>query len=286
MTIERADRRSPGRHERGGGARAARRGRAGRTSTSSRRCSTPPSAPWSWRRELDASGRAALPRERGAPRGRRPRSASSSGAAGAETALDVATGGGHVARRLREAGRRRRHRGFRRRACSPTWSRGPRTSRSPTGASTSSSCRVAAHHFDDVPRRCREMARVSRDRRARRRQPLPRATRRGGGAPARSRRTSRNYTEGEWRSFFEAGRAARSSEVESVRQADRARALARARPACDGRGGASGSASSARATGIDGRLDHLARPKLVLRGRGSPEWRSSSTATRGSSSRA
>ena len=65
------------------------------------------------------------------------------------TALDVATGGGHVARRLRELGcvvttlrRRRRH-------ASPTSCARPRRCRSPTGSFDVVVCRVAAHHFGD-----------------------------------------------------------------------------------------------------------------------------------------
>ena len=76
---------------------------------------------------------------------------SSSGRAGGRRkALDVATGGGHVARRLREAGLEvvtldpvARDAGRRGRTA-------PRTSRSPTAASTSSSTRIAPHHFADI----------------------------------------------------------------------------------------------------------------------------------------
>ena len=76
-------------------------------------------------------------------------------------ALDVATGGGHVARRLREEGcevvtvdSSPGHAAGRR-------SRAPRTCRSPTARSTSSSCRIAAHHFADLGKAVAEMARVS-----------------------------------------------------------------------------------------------------------------------------
>lgn len=84
-------------------------------------------------------------------------------AAGAGTALDVATGGGHVARRLREAGLEV-----------------VTTDRSP-GMAPDVVCpaehlpfadasfdvvvtRVAAHHFDDVAAAIHEMARVAADR--------------------------------------------------------------------------------------------------------------------------
>jgi SAM-dependent methyltransferase len=57
--------------------------------------------------------------------------------AGAQTGLDVATGGGHVARRLREFA---------------------------DDSFDVVACRVALHHFDDVAKAVSEMARVSRDR--------------------------------------------------------------------------------------------------------------------------
>ncbi len=84
-------------------------------------------------------------------------------AAGAETALDVATGGGHVARRLREAGMN-------------VVSVDPAPGMKPDVISRGEdlpfanasfdvvACRVAAHHFEDVEKAVAEMARVSRDR--------------------------------------------------------------------------------------------------------------------------
>jgi SAM-dependent methyltransferase len=78
-------------------------------------------------------------------------------------ALDVATGGGHVARRLREAG------------CEVV-SVDPAPGMQATvvaraedmpfaeGSFDVVACRIAPHHFDDVPAAVREMARVSRDR--------------------------------------------------------------------------------------------------------------------------
>jgi SAM-dependent methyltransferase len=78
-------------------------------------------------------------------------------------ALDVATGGGHVARRLREAG------------CEVV-SLDPAPGMRPTvvaraeeipfadGSFDVVACRIAPHHFDDVGGAMREMARVSRDR--------------------------------------------------------------------------------------------------------------------------
>jgi SAM-dependent methyltransferase len=78
-------------------------------------------------------------------------------------ALDVATGGGHVARRLREAG------------CDVV-SVDPAPGMRPTVVAPAEhlpfadasfdvvACRIAAHHFDDVRAALAEMARVSRDR--------------------------------------------------------------------------------------------------------------------------
>ena len=78
-------------------------------------------------------------------------------------ALDVATGGGHVARRLREAG------------CEVV-SVDPAPGMRPTvvapaehlpfadGSFAVVACRIAAHHFDDVRAALAEMARVSRER--------------------------------------------------------------------------------------------------------------------------
>jgi ubiquinone/menaquinone biosynthesis C-methylase UbiE len=83
-------------------------------------------------------------------------------AGGARTALDVATGGGHVARRLRAAGLE-------------VVSSDPAPGMRPdvicraedlpfaTGSFDVVACRVAAHHFDDVHASLGEMARVSRD---------------------------------------------------------------------------------------------------------------------------
>jgi SAM-dependent methyltransferase len=78
-------------------------------------------------------------------------------------ALDVATGGGHVARRLREAG------------C-VTVSLDPAPGMEPDVVARAEdlpfedssfdvvACRIAAHHFEDVERAVREMARVTGDR--------------------------------------------------------------------------------------------------------------------------
>jgi len=84
-------------------------------------------------------------------------------AAGATTALDVATGGGHVARRLREAG-------LEVVTCDPAPGMRPdvicRAESLPfaDGSFDVVACRTAAHHFADVRAATREMTRVSRDR--------------------------------------------------------------------------------------------------------------------------
>jgi SAM-dependent methyltransferase len=77
-------------------------------------------------------------------------------------ALDVATGGGHVARRLREAG-------FDVVSCDPAAGMEPdviaRAEELPFDAASFDvvACRVAAHHFEDVEAALAEMARVSAD---------------------------------------------------------------------------------------------------------------------------
>ena len=84
-------------------------------------------------------------------------------AAGAGTALDVATGGGHVARRLREEGTRVV-------TCDPAPGMGAdvicRAESLPfaDGSFDVVVCRTAAHHFDDPAAAVAEMARVAADR--------------------------------------------------------------------------------------------------------------------------
>jgi len=81
-------------------------------------------------------------------------------AAGARTALDVATGGGHVARRLREAG-------IEVVSCDPAPGMHPdvvcRAEDLPFAAGSFDVVvtRVAAHHYDDVGQAVSEMARVA-----------------------------------------------------------------------------------------------------------------------------
>jgi SAM-dependent methyltransferase len=79
------------------------------------------------------------------------------------TVLDVATGGGHVARRLREAG-----------ATVVTVDPAPGMQADTTAPAEdlpfadasfdAVACRIAAHHFTDVQQAVREMARVAKDR--------------------------------------------------------------------------------------------------------------------------
>jgi ubiquinone/menaquinone biosynthesis C-methylase UbiE len=125
-------------------------------------------------------------------------------AQGARTALDVATGGGHVARRFRDAGLE-------------VVSLDPAPRMEPdvvapaeklpfdNGSFDVVACRVAAHHFEDVRAAVREMARVSSDRvlvsdNLFVDEQSEEADR------VRDASHVRNYTEAEWRSFFaEAG---------------------------------------------------------------------------------
>ena len=132
-------------------------------------------------------------------------------AAGARTALDVATGGGHVARRLREAG-------LEVVTCDPAPGMKPdvvcRAEHIPFADSSFDvvACRTAAHHFEDVAAAVREMARVSRDRVL-----LVDTLHMGGDTEQaealRDPSHVRNYTEAEWRSLVE-GAALRIEEVQ------------------------------------------------------------------------
>jgi len=122
-------------------------------------------------------------------------------AAGARTALDVATGGGHVARRLREAG-------LEVVTSDPAPGMRPdvvcRAESLPfaDGAFDVVACRTAAHHFADPAAAVREMARVSRDRVL-----LVDTVYMGEEVEEAERRRDpshvRNYTEAEWRGFVE-----------------------------------------------------------------------------------
>ena len=122
-------------------------------------------------------------------------------AAGARTALDVATGGGHVARRLREAG-----------LDVVTCDQAPGMHPDvicpaehlpfASGSFDVVACRTAAHHFEDVPAAVTEMARVSADRVL-----LVDTMFMGddveGAEALRDPSHVRKYSEGEWRNFVE-----------------------------------------------------------------------------------
>jgi len=120
---------------------------------------------------------------------------------GGAKALDVATGGGHVARRLREAG-------INVVTCDPAPGMQPdvvcRAESLPFAENAFDivACRTAAHHFADVELAIREIARVSAD------LVLVADTTFMGEQIEEAERLRdpshvRNYTEAEWRSFLE-----------------------------------------------------------------------------------
>ncbi|MBM3679058.1 MAG: class I SAM-dependent methyltransferase [Actinobacteria bacterium] len=123
-------------------------------------------------------------------------------AAGAATALDVATGGGHVAKRLRQEG-------ISVVTCDPAPGMNPdvvcRAEDLPFDDASFDvvACRVAAHHFADVEKAVGEMARVTRDR-------LLIADTQFMGEDVeeaeklRDPTHVRNYTEAEWRAMLDA----------------------------------------------------------------------------------
>jgi SAM-dependent methyltransferase len=121
--------------------------------------------------------------------------------AGARTALDVATGGGHVARRLREAG-------IEVVTCDPAPGMHPdvicRAESLPfaDGAFDVVACRTAAHHFADPGAAVREMARVSSDR-VLLVDTLFMGDRVEEAEALRDPSHVRNYTEAEWRGLLE-----------------------------------------------------------------------------------
>jgi hypothetical protein len=122
-------------------------------------------------------------------------------AAGAITALDVATGGGHVARRLREAG-------LEVVTCDPSPGMAPDVScfaedlPFADGSFDLAVTRVAAHHFADAGQAARELARVSRDRVI----VVDTLYQGDDGEEAEALRDPshvRNYSEAQWRGFLE-----------------------------------------------------------------------------------
>ncbi len=132
-------------------------------------------------------------------------------AAGCATAIDVATGGGHVARRLREAG-------LEVVSCDPAPGMEPNVicyaEDLPFGDSSFDLAvtRVAAHHFADVAEATRELARVAS------KSVVVVDNLHGGEDAERAEKLRdpshfRTYTEQEWRDFF----AAAAIELEDVR---------------------------------------------------------------------
>ena len=120
---------------------------------------------------------------------------------GAETAVDVATGGGHVARRLREAGINVVSVDAAPGMQPDVVSRGEDLPFA-AGSADVVACRVAAHHFEDVEKALYEMARVSRERvivvdNLYLDEDAEEADR------LRDPTHVRNYTEQEWRDLFE-----------------------------------------------------------------------------------
>jgi SAM-dependent methyltransferase len=135
-------------------------------------------------------------------------------AEGAKTALDVATGGGHVARRLRESGLK-----------VVTTDAAPgmepdvvcRSEDLPfaDGSFDVVACRVAAHHFDDPARAVHELVRVSAG------LVLISDNLHGGEQLERAEKLRdpshvRNYSEQEWRAFLQDA-GARVDTVETIR---------------------------------------------------------------------
>jgi ubiquinone/menaquinone biosynthesis C-methylase UbiE len=137
-------------------------------------------------------------------------------ATGSGTALDVATGGGHVARRLREAG-------IEVVSCDPAPGMRPDVVCSAEDLPFADAsfdvvaCRLAGHHFQDAQAGISEMARVAR----RLVLVVDNLWINEEGEKANKLRDpshERNYTEEEWREFF--GRA--GLEVEEARMMERA----------------------------------------------------------------
>ncbi len=174
-------------------------------------------------------------------------------------ALDVATGGGHVARRLREAGARVT-------SCDPAPGMRPdvvcRAEDLPfaDGSFDVVACRIAVHHFDDPAAAVREMARVSRslvivEDTLYASEEVERAER------LRDPSHVRSYTEAEWRDLF----AEAHLDVEEVAFAEKRQPFAAwlARTGCEGEDAAEVRRLLAERTEDDVWLD----TKILLRGR-------------------
>jgi len=134
--------------------------------------------------------------------------------AGAQTALDVATGGGHVARRLREAGLKVVTTDAAPGMEPDVVCRGEELPFADAGFDVVA-CRVAAHHFDDPALAVREMVRVSSG------LVLISDNLYGGERLEQAEKLRdpshvRNYSEPEWRAFIEEA-GARVDVAETIR---------------------------------------------------------------------
>ena len=198
-----ADRRPARRHERRGGPADPRRGGARRTSTSTRRCSRRPGAPWSSRhdeRRLERARR--RPTSSRTPTARAPTSTCSSSGRRARAPRSTSrpaagTSRGGCARRASRSSP-----AIPRRACGRTWSAAPSRCRSRTASFDVVACRTAAHHFDDVALAVGEMARVAATACCSSTRPFM-----GDDVEEAEKLRDpshvRNYTEAEWRAFVE-----------------------------------------------------------------------------------
>ena len=158
-------------------------------------------------------------------------------------ALDVATGGGHVARRLREAGLRGRH-------ARPVARDAGRTSCCRAehlpfddGAFDVVVTRIAPHHFEDIRAAVAEMERVS-NRLVVVEDTLYSSERHEEAEKLRDPTHVRNYTEDEWRELLDRGRP-RGRAGRVLREGASARGLARAHR-LRGRGGRAGARAAGR----------------------------------------
>lgn len=177
---------------------------------------------------------------------------------GAGTALDVATGGGHVARRLREAGL-------------DVVSSDPAPGMRPDvvcraeelpfadGSFDVIACRVGAHHFADIHAAIAEMARVARDRVlvvdnlfvGERAEEADRV---------RDPSHVRNYSEREWRELFSAARL----RLVEVRLFEKPLAVGPWLERSDCRGEEAERVRTLLADRIDG--DYVVLPRIALKG--------------------
>ncbi len=183
-------------------------------------------------------------------------------AEGCRTAIDVATGGGHVARRLREAG-------LEVVSCDPAPGMAPDVicfaEELPFADSSFELAvtRVAAHHFADVAAATRELARVASKTRRRGRQPPRRRRCRACREAARSLARAQLHRAGVARLLRR--RRDRARRGSRLLLPDRARALARAH-CLRGRRGRRGQTPPRRPH----RGEHVTFERIALRGRPEP----------------